>query len=247
MQVCTSLQTDNHASTPPLSFYRLDAFSDAQPTVSKHWSHTNRSNQCMDCNINSKICCDRLLCLIQQTWSVISVFVTAKLDYFAPPCLLPMGATAPPPLVMLLTHSTIHTAFVLHCISEKRYDFYNLTLTTPNQKKNNFRNFLTDYQGNFLHDFPSHSKFVSTLPCNTWKLQLLPISVTVSFGTRKWRMFKIYVCGLCLWAKVNGRFFLRYSVVISYVTAQVLSEEWQSIYHTWSFAKILICKETVWI
>jgi len=25
MQVCNSLQTDNHASTPPLSFYRLDA------------------------------------------------------------------------------------------------------------------------------------------------------------------------------------------------------------------------------
>jgi len=25
MQVCTSLQTDNHASTPALSFYRLDA------------------------------------------------------------------------------------------------------------------------------------------------------------------------------------------------------------------------------
>jgi len=26
MQVCTSLQTGNHASTPPLSFYRPDAF-----------------------------------------------------------------------------------------------------------------------------------------------------------------------------------------------------------------------------
>ena len=26
MQVCTSLQTDNHASTPPLSFYRLMPF-----------------------------------------------------------------------------------------------------------------------------------------------------------------------------------------------------------------------------
>jgi len=26
MQVCTSLQTDNHASTSPLSFYRPDAF-----------------------------------------------------------------------------------------------------------------------------------------------------------------------------------------------------------------------------
>ena len=37
MQVCTSLQTDNHASTPPLSFYRPDALSAAQPTVPKHW------------------------------------------------------------------------------------------------------------------------------------------------------------------------------------------------------------------
>jgi len=36
MQVCTSLQKDNHASTPPLSFYRPDALLDSQPTVSKH-------------------------------------------------------------------------------------------------------------------------------------------------------------------------------------------------------------------
>jgi len=34
MQVCTSLQADNHASTPPLSFYRLDALPAAQPTAS---------------------------------------------------------------------------------------------------------------------------------------------------------------------------------------------------------------------
>ena len=33
--ICTSLQTDNHASTPPLSFYRPDALPDAQPTASK--------------------------------------------------------------------------------------------------------------------------------------------------------------------------------------------------------------------
>jgi len=32
MQVCTSLQTDNHASTPPLSFNRPDALLAAQPT-----------------------------------------------------------------------------------------------------------------------------------------------------------------------------------------------------------------------
>ena len=38
MQVCTSLQTDNHASTPPLKvFYRPDALPATQPTASKHW------------------------------------------------------------------------------------------------------------------------------------------------------------------------------------------------------------------
>ena len=36
MQVCTSLQTDNHTSTQPLSFYRPVALPAAQPTVSKH-------------------------------------------------------------------------------------------------------------------------------------------------------------------------------------------------------------------
>jgi len=38
MQItCTLLQTDNHASTSPLSFYRSDALPDTQPTASKHW------------------------------------------------------------------------------------------------------------------------------------------------------------------------------------------------------------------
>jgi len=35
MQVCTSLQTDNHASTAPVSFYRPDALPAAHPTASK--------------------------------------------------------------------------------------------------------------------------------------------------------------------------------------------------------------------
>ena len=34
VQVCTSLQADNHASTPQLSFYREDALPATQPTVS---------------------------------------------------------------------------------------------------------------------------------------------------------------------------------------------------------------------
>jgi len=36
IQVCISLKTDNHASTPPLSFYMPDALPTAQPTASKH-------------------------------------------------------------------------------------------------------------------------------------------------------------------------------------------------------------------
>jgi len=34
--ICTSLQTNNHASTSALSFYRLDALPAAQSTASKH-------------------------------------------------------------------------------------------------------------------------------------------------------------------------------------------------------------------
>jgi len=36
MQVCTLLQTDNHASISLLVFYRPDALPAAQPTASKH-------------------------------------------------------------------------------------------------------------------------------------------------------------------------------------------------------------------
>ena len=39
MQVCTSLQTDNHTSTHHSVFYRQDALPAAQPTASKHWRH----------------------------------------------------------------------------------------------------------------------------------------------------------------------------------------------------------------
>ena len=35
--ICTLLQTDNHVSTSPLSFYRPDSLPATQPTASKHW------------------------------------------------------------------------------------------------------------------------------------------------------------------------------------------------------------------
>ena len=44
MLVCTSLQTDSHASTSLLSFlYRPDALPAAQPTASKHWRYFSNS------------------------------------------------------------------------------------------------------------------------------------------------------------------------------------------------------------
>jgi len=45
IQVCTSLQTDNHVSTPPLVFYRPDALPAAQPTASKHSRPTKKVNK----------------------------------------------------------------------------------------------------------------------------------------------------------------------------------------------------------
>jgi len=36
MQICTSLQTDNHTSTHHSVFYRLDALPATRPTASKH-------------------------------------------------------------------------------------------------------------------------------------------------------------------------------------------------------------------
>ena len=41
--ICISLQTDNNTNTSSLNFYRPDALPDAQPTVSKHWRHLQRT------------------------------------------------------------------------------------------------------------------------------------------------------------------------------------------------------------
>ena len=44
--ICSSLQTDNYASTSHLSFYRPDALSAAQPTASKHWRQKVKYRHC---------------------------------------------------------------------------------------------------------------------------------------------------------------------------------------------------------
>jgi len=50
MQVCTLLQIDNHASTPPYSFYRPDALPADQPTASKHWRLLHYVTEKKQCN-----------------------------------------------------------------------------------------------------------------------------------------------------------------------------------------------------
>jgi len=44
MQICTSSHTDNHASTPSLSFLQADALPAAQPTASKHLRQLHLKN-----------------------------------------------------------------------------------------------------------------------------------------------------------------------------------------------------------
>jgi len=61
MQVCTSLQTDKHASTHHSVFYRPDALPAVQPTASKHWRHKKKKNsQSKSCqllhNCRNKLC-----------------------------------------------------------------------------------------------------------------------------------------------------------------------------------------------
>ena len=42
--ICTSLQTDNHASASPLSFLQANALPATQPTASKHWRQKYLTN-----------------------------------------------------------------------------------------------------------------------------------------------------------------------------------------------------------
>ena len=45
--ICTSFQTDNHASTSPLTIFRPDALPAAQPTALNHWRHNMHTSMHM--------------------------------------------------------------------------------------------------------------------------------------------------------------------------------------------------------
>jgi len=64
--ICTSLQIDNHTNTSSLNFYRLNALSDAQPMVSKHWRQLCLGilyNSIYDTVLIQQLCC-------QKKWTV---------------------------------------------------------------------------------------------------------------------------------------------------------------------------------
>jgi len=63
--ICTSVHTDNHASTSPLSSCRPDALPGAQPTASEHW----RLSCLEDKRENYQNC--SMLCRVQQLCAMI--------------------------------------------------------------------------------------------------------------------------------------------------------------------------------
>ena len=81
MQVCTSLQTDNHASTPLSVFYRPDAVPATQPTASKHCTVSNPTNsRCTAVNVKAS--------------GGLRTLDPLRTPHFPPPLQNPGGATA---------------------------------------------------------------------------------------------------------------------------------------------------------
>jgi len=76
MQVCTSLQTDNHASTPPLSFLQAGCPS-CRPTNSvkalkaKH----NRTNKCLHQHVKESQQC-------RATWNTQTAILSTHLSAY---------------------------------------------------------------------------------------------------------------------------------------------------------------------
>jgi len=73
IQIYTLPQTDNHANTPPLIFYRPDALPATHPTVTKYWRHRkdeNRWKNGLQSHDKPKKCGMRLWKNDYRTWQV---------------------------------------------------------------------------------------------------------------------------------------------------------------------------------
>ena len=115
--ICTLLQTDNHASTSPLNFYRLDALPAAQPTASKNWRHisvTDRVfNDIMTTGTFPHIL-DRII-IIQQVVTICKgIFMSTQCNLPCETCCQVASSQS----CISRTHkdSSVHTVAKLACI-----------------------------------------------------------------------------------------------------------------------------------
>jgi len=103
MQIGTLTQTYNHASIPPLSFYRPNALPAAQPTASKRWQHV------FSPMLISYVCCITLLRYMHLIWCIALLFAVLLNIYFLhvrPSCSVNLRWYS---VSSLLVHTHTHT------------------------------------------------------------------------------------------------------------------------------------------
>ena len=77
--ICTSLQTDNHASTSPLSFYRPDALPAAQTTASKNWRYHTVGSYTLQLEEPCKILVGQTYLRLHDLIEIVVTFVTSEM------------------------------------------------------------------------------------------------------------------------------------------------------------------------
>ena len=96
--ICTSLQTDNHASTDHSIFYRPDALHDAQPTVSKHW---RQDADAANTIFALKKCAQSNLGLILRSWQSATFLFKEQIKLVTCQLSIASSTELPPPPLLL--------------------------------------------------------------------------------------------------------------------------------------------------
>jgi len=123
--ICTSLQTDNHAIIAPLSFYRSDALPAAQPTASRQ--HKRNIYHFKYTNLKWYLFGWVMLYVIRyEFWPHCSCYVWLTL-HFA--CQI-MYVDSPLSVTALLFHSGLKTTHIINP-SHLRLPYTLLTVTWP--------------------------------------------------------------------------------------------------------------------
>jgi len=141
--VCTLLQTDNHASTSSLSFYRPDALPDTQPTVSKHWMCCKKPYVDNNNNCSMALCPDKPV--PEKTFTYSHLSWSSTIFYQLPPstmihsifpvefmCLTVfLHNLSPSPLWSISWPGNLHFIYSIHFFTQSLSFFCN---TCPNHR-----------------------------------------------------------------------------------------------------------------